>query len=137
MAQRSDVMARCANQIADLSQMKNGAFFDVAELSDLEDKFSSNATLSAGNSATQSGSGVFINKDQTCSFRSTKDHLRIQFLKTGLVCVRSGSRSTDLILAWKMARPRFSSEFGYLTACPTNLRPTCLCNVTSAWTRNF
>ena len=105
MAQRSDVMAKCANQIADLSQMKNGAFFDVAELSELERQvLLERHLISRELCNSQSGSGVFINKDQTCSVMiNEEDHLRIQFLKTGFVCVPSGSKSTDLILAWKMS----------------------------------
>ena len=124
MTQRSDVMARCANQIADLSQMKNGAFFDVAELSDLERQvLLERHLISRELCDSQSGSGVFINKDQTCSVMiNEEDHLRIQFLKTGF-SLRSvwkqidrfdSSLENELDLA-------FSSEFGYLTACPTNL----------------
>jgi protein arginine kinase len=123
-AQRSDVMTRCAEQIADLPQMKHGCFFDISELSALEKQvlverhLISRELCEAG-----AGSGVFINKDQTCSVMiNEEDHLRIQFLKTGF-SMRSvwkqidrldSSLESDLDVA-------FSREFGYLTACPTNL----------------
>jgi protein-arginine kinase len=68
-----------------------------------------------------------------------EDHLRIQFLKTGFSLRSVWKQSTDLILAWKMsstspfllslATHRLPDKLGY--------RPTCLCNVASAWTRNF
>ena len=87
MAQRSEVMARCADQISDLTQMKHGAFFDLAELSDLERQvLVERHLISRELCESQSGSGVFINKDQTCSVMiNEEDHLRIQFLKTGFI----------------------------------------------------
>ena len=124
MSQRSDVMAICANQIADLSQMKNGAFFDVAELSDLERQvLLERHLISRELCDSQSGSGVFINKDQTCSVMiNEEDHLRIQFLKTGFslrsVWKQINQFDSNLENELDLA---FSSEFGYLTACPTNL----------------
>jgi protein arginine kinase len=117
-------MTRCADQIADLPQMKNGAFFDISELSDLEKQvLVERHLISRELCESESGSGVFINKDQTCSVMiNEEDHLRIQFLKTGF-SLRSiwkqidrfdNSLESDLDVA-------FSPEFGYLTACPTNL----------------
>ena len=84
-SQRSDVMTRCADQIAELTQMKHGAFFDIAELSDLEKQvLVERHLISRELCESKSGSGVFINKDQTCSIMiNEEDHLRIQFLKTG------------------------------------------------------
>lgn len=122
--QRSDVMTKCADQIANLPQMKNGAFFDISELSDLEKQvLVERHLISRELCEADSGSGVFINKDQTCSVMiNEEDHLRIQFLKTGF-SLRSiwkqidrfdNSLESDLDVA-------FSPEFGYLTACPTNL----------------
>ena len=36
LSQRGDVMSKCTRQIATLPCMKNGVFFDIVELSDLE-----------------------------------------------------------------------------------------------------
>jgi len=123
-SQRSDVMTKCAERIADLTQMKHGAFFDIAELSDLEkqvlvERHLISRELCEGGS----GSGVFINKDQTCSVMiNEEDHLRIQFLKTGFN-LRSVWKQIDLFDSnlEDGLDVAFSQEFGYLTACPTNL----------------
>ena len=101
-------------------------FFDVAELSELERQvLLERHLISRELCDSQSGSGVFINKDPDLfSHDQRRGHLRIQFLKTGF-SLRSvwkqidrfdSSLENELDLA-------FSSEFGYLTACPTNLVP--------------
>lgn len=123
-AQRSDVMTRCAEQIADLPQMKHGAFYDVADLSNLEKQvLVERHLISRELCEAESGSGIFINKDQTCSVMiNEEDHLRIQFLKTGFnlrsVWKQIDRFDTSLEGGLDIA---FSHEFGYLTACPTNL----------------
>ena len=74
MAQRSDIMTKCAGQIADLTQMKHGAFFDLAELSELEKQvLVERHLISRELCESKSGSGVFINKDQTCSVMINED----------------------------------------------------------------
>lgn len=124
MAQRSDIMTKCAGQIADLTQMKHGAFFDLAELSELEKQvLVERHLISRELCEAESGSGVFINKDQTCSVMiNEEDHLRIQFLKTGF-SLRSVWKQIDRFDSSLESEldVAFSSEFGYLTACPTNL----------------
>lgn len=122
--QRSDILTKCADQIANLTQMKHGGFFDVSELSDLEKQvLVERHLISRELCESDSGSGVFINKDQTCSVMiNEEDHLRIQFLKSGFN-LRSVWRQIDrfdssLESGLDVA---FSHEFGYLTACPTNL----------------
>lgn len=123
-SQRSDVLTKCADQIANLLQMKNGSFFDVADLSDLEKQvLVERHLISRELCESNSGSGVFINKDQTCSVMiNEEDHLRIQFLKTGFnlrsVWKQMDRFDTNLEDGLDVA---FSPEFGYLTACPTNL----------------
>jgi len=123
-SQRSDVLTKCADQIANLLQMKHGSFFDISELSDLEKQvLVERHLISRELCESESGSGVFINKDQTCSVMiNEKDHLRIQFLKTGFnlrsVWKQIDRFDSNLEEGLDVA---FSSEFGYLTACPTNL----------------
>jgi len=124
LSQRSDTMTKCADQIANLAQMKQGAFFEISELSDLEKQvLVERHLISRELCEAETGSGVFINKDQTCSVMiNEEDHLRIQFLKTGF----------NLRSVWKQIDRfdsnleggldvAFSHELGYLTACPTNL----------------
>ncbi|TVP75042.1 MAG: protein arginine kinase [Puniceicoccaceae bacterium] len=123
-AQRSDIMTTCADQITNLPQLKQGAFFDMSELSDLEKQvLVERHLISRELCEAKAGSAVFINKDQTCSVMiNEEDHLRIQFLKTGFslrsVWKQIDRFDTSLEGSLDIA---FSREFGYLTACPTNL----------------
>lgn len=123
-AHRSDVLTKCADKIADLPQMKHGAFFDISELSDLEKQvLVERHLISRELCEAESGAGVFINKDQTSSVMiNEEDHLRIQFLKTGF-SLRSVWKQIDRFdnLLESDLDVAFSPEFGYLTACPTNL----------------
>ena len=122
--QRSDVLAKCAEHLSDLKLMKNGSFFDVSELSDLEKQVMVERHLiSRELCESEQGSGVIINKDQTCSVMiNEEDHLRIQFLKTGFN-LNSVWKQMDLFDSdlEKTLDVAYSAEFGFLTACPTNL----------------
>ncbi len=123
-AQRSDIMSRCAEHICELKNMKSGAFFEISELSDLEKQvLVERHLISRELCENGQGSGVFINKDQTCSVMiNEEDHLRIQFLKTGFslnsVWKQIDHFDSDLEKTLDVA---YSTEFGFLTACPTNL----------------
>ena len=122
--QRREVLTRCADQIRSLPQMDKGALFDVAELSDLEKQVLVERHLISRELCDGAeGAGVYINKGQTCSVMiNEEDHLRIQFLKSGFnlksIWKQIDVFDTDLEKKLDLA---FSSEFGYLTACPTNL----------------
>jgi protein arginine kinase len=122
--QRMEVLAECEREIRALPQMQNGGFFDVSSLSELEKQVLVERHLISRELCEQvAGSGVFINKDQTCSVMvNEEDHLRIQFLKTGfnLKSVWKSINAFDAELEKKID-VAFSPEFGYLTACPTNL----------------
>lgn len=122
--QRRDVLTRCADQLAALPQMNKGSFFDIADLSALEKQVLVERHLISRELCDgEAGTGVYINKDQTCSVMiNEEDHLRIQFLKAGF----------NLKSVWKLIDTfdselektidvAFSEDFGYLTACPTNL----------------
>jgi protein arginine kinase len=122
--QRRDVLTRCAEQIRTLPQMDKGAFFDIAELSDLEKQvLVERHLISRELCEGDAGAGVYINKGQTCSVMiNEEDHLRIQFLKTGfnLKSVWKQIDAFDSELE-KTIDVAFTPEFGFLTACPTNL----------------
>ena len=124
LTQKRDVMTKCTGKIASLPLMKKGLFFEIADLSDLEKQvLVERHLISRELCDVESGSGVFINKDQTCSIMiNEEDHLRIQYLKTGFN-LRSLWNKIDRVddeleSGLDLA---FSKEFGYLTACPTNL----------------
>ena len=121
---RRNLLDFCATQIGAMPRMKKGTFLNVAELSDLEKQvLVERHLISRELCENKKGTGVFINKGQTCSVMiNEEDHLRIQFLKTGF----------NLKSVWKLINAfdselekhidvAFSSELGYLTACPTNL----------------
>ena len=122
--QRRDVLTRCADQLSALPQMNKGSFFDIADLSTLEKQVLVERHLISRELCDgEAGTGVYINKGQTCSVMiNEEDHLRIQFLKSGF----------NLKSVWKLIDAfdselektidvAFSEDFGYLTACPTNL----------------
>lgn len=124
VAQRSAVLSKCAEQLAELPLMDKGAFFAVESLSDLEKQvLVERHLISRELCESESGSGVYINKDQTCAVMiNEEDHLRIQFLKSGFnlrsVWKQIDAFDTELE---KFVDFAFSNDFGYLTACPTNL----------------
>lgn len=124
VVQRRDVLTRCADQLSALPQMNKGTFFDISDLSTLEKQVLVERHLISRELCDgEEGTGVYINKGQTCSVMiNEEDHLRIQFLKTGF----------NLKSVWKLIDAfdselektidvAFSPDFGYLTACPTNL----------------
>ncbi len=124
LSQRRDVLSTCSSQISELVGMKDGAFFEIENLSDLEKQvLVERHLISLELSESKEGSGVCINQDQTCSVMiNEEDHLRIQFMKSGfnLNSVWKLIDSFDSSLE-KSLDVAFSTDFGYLTACPTNL----------------
>lgn len=124
LSERKQVLSACEEQLGGIPLMKKGSFFGLDSLSALEKQvLVERHLISRELSEGDSGSGVFINKDQTCSVMiNEEDHLRIQFLKTGFnlksIWKQIDAFDEALDEALEIA---FSSRFGYLTACPTNL----------------
>jgi protein arginine kinase len=79
--------------------------------------------ISREHAAKSSGSGLVLNKEESlCVMINEEDHLRMQALRPGLQ-LRQAWMSIDQVdteLERKLDYA-FSSELGYLTACPTNL----------------
>lgn len=124
VSQRCDILSQCEEIIGSMPVMERGVFFDIESLSKLEkETLVERHLISRELCDSEKGSGVFIRKDQSCSIMiNEEDHLRIQFIKSGF----------NLKSAWKQINAfdteldrsldvAFSKEFGYLTACPTNL----------------
>ena len=66
--QRRDVLTRCADQISAMPLMKKGTFFDIADLSVLEKQVLMERHLISRELCDgEEGTGVYINKGQTCS----------------------------------------------------------------------
>src|ERR1017187_3007964 len=79
--------------------------------------------VSREHAAKSAGSGVVLNHDETlCVMINEEDHLRMQALRPGLQLrqVWLTIDAADSALEKKLDYA-FSSELGYLTACPTNL----------------
>ncbi|MGB0344066.1 MAG: protein arginine kinase [Coraliomargarita sp.] len=123
-AQRRDVLAKCEQILGQVSNMRGGYFFDAKSLSDLEKQaLVERHLISRELCDAAPGAGVFIRKDQSCSVMiNEEDHLRIQFLKSGF-SLKSAWRQVDAFDSdlEKVFDVAFSPEYGYLTACPTNL----------------
>jgi protein arginine kinase len=123
-AQREEVLAQCRAAVAATPQMKRCFNFAVAELSELERQILVERHLiSRELSGTKSGAGIVISRDQAFSVMlNEEDHLRIQVLRAGFNLKKAWSTidEFDSVLEDHLDYA-FSSELGYLTACPTNL----------------
>jgi len=79
--------------------------------------------ISREHAAKSAGSGLVLNQDETlCFMINEEDHLRMQALRPGLQLREAWTAidQADSALEKKLDYA-FSPEFGYLTACPTNI----------------
>src|SRR5262245_43210398 len=79
--------------------------------------------VSREHAAKNAGSGLVLNREETlCVMINEEDHLRMQALRPGLQLKQAWQAidQVDSKLEKKLAYA-FTSELGYLTACPTNL----------------
>ncbi len=102
-----------------------GAFADSMEHFDATDKqiLVERHLISREHAAKSAGSGFVLSRDETlCVMINEEDHLRMQSLQPGLQLKKAWQAidEVDSRLETKLDFA-FSSELGYLTACPTNL----------------
>lgn len=79
--------------------------------------------ISREHAAKSAGSGMALNREETlCLMINEEDHLRMQALRPGLQ-LRQAWAALDAVDSQleKRLNYAFTSELGYLTACPTNL----------------
>src|SRR5271154_6421132 len=79
--------------------------------------------ISREHAAKNAGSGLVLNKEESlCVMINEEDHLRMQALRPGLQ-LKQAWMAIDMVDSELERRLdyAFSSELGYLTACPTNL----------------
>lgn len=122
--QRKDVLETCLPAVASLSQMKRGITAEVEELSDLEKQILVERHLiSRELSSSPEKAGVVISKDQSVSVMiNEEDHLRIQVIKSGYRFKQAWNSVTGVDTALEDELDyAFSSQIGFLTACPTNV----------------
>lgn len=123
-SQRREILARCQDAIASLKMMEKGTVLEMQNLSDPEKQVLVERHLvSRELSNNKDGAGVIVSRDQSCAVMiNEEDHLRIQVLRSGY----------NFKSAWKIIDKidsgledqldfAFSPEWGFLTACPTNL----------------
>ncbi len=122
--QREEVLAACRGAVTGVTQMKRSLSVGVVDMDDLQKQvLVERHLISRELSGSKAGSGVVINKDQTISVMiNEEDHLRIQVLRSGFQLKKAWTAINDLDSALEEKLDyAFSPQWGYLTACPTNL----------------
>jgi protein arginine kinase len=118
------IASKCAVKLAELSPLQGASVFDISALSELERRVLIERHLVSRELCERpENAWVVISQDQSISIMiNEEDHLRIQVLRSGLHLRRSWRKMNALDNALEACLDfAFSPEFGYLTACPTNL----------------
>lgn len=121
---RANIEATIRERLGDASELADLTFIDVADLEFLDRQFLVERQLISREHADGEGArAVAIDQHEKLSLMvNEEDHLRLQVMKSGL----------DLYTAWeqindvddrieKSINYAFHPDFGYLTACPTNV----------------
>jgi len=123
--QRSEIHESIRRALAHLGLAENGhCYVDLAESNDLTSRFLLERHLISRELANGSGGrGVLFNKSEMLAVMvNEEDHLRIQAIRAGFEVdgafaeIKSIDDRLDEELEFA-----YSDEFGYLTACPTNV----------------
>lgn len=110
--------------VASLPQMKDGFSVAMDQLSPLDRQILVERHLiSREHAAKSAGSGLVLSRDQSCCVMiNEEDHLRMQALRPGLQLRQAWAAIDALDTELESRLPyAFSNDWGYLTACPTNL----------------
>ncbi len=119
-----EILRVCADALGKTKKFKNAAYFNMSEISDfsrellLEDR-----AISRELTENTEAKAAFVSKDKrTSAMINEEDHLRIQTMSEGL-SLASIWRSINLLddAIEEHLEFAFSSSYGYLTACPTNV----------------
>lgn len=121
---RKEIYRKCSEACKGIAAFKGGYQFEIAQLSELErEVLVERHLISPEFVKAKSGSGVMVSKDQGCAIMiNEEDHLRIQVIKGGFN-FKKAFKLADAIdsLLEEVLDYAFSAEWGYLTACPTNI----------------
>ncbi len=122
--QKKDVLSICQKAIKSLPSLKKPVYLSLSDLNELEKKLLlERHCISPELLESKQGTGIVIDKNkQFACMINEDDHLRLQIL----------SPTTEFKRIWNFLdnldselehclEYAFSPEFGYLTACPTNL----------------
>jgi protein arginine kinase len=110
--------------IENLPEMKDSFSETMDSLSTLDKQILVERHLiSREHAAKSAGSGLVLNRDETlCFMINEEDHLRMQALRPGLQLRQAwGAIDAADSQLEKHLEYAFSGEWGYLTACPTNI----------------
>ena len=122
--ERTQTLLQIQPAIQRLPQMADSFASSMDEFSALDKQILVERHLiSREQAARGTGSGLVLNRDETLSVMiNEEDHLRMQSLLPGLQ-IRHAWQTIDAVDSEleKQLNFAFSSELGYLTACPTNL----------------
>jgi len=121
---RREILAHCMEALSSLPAMKASTRLDMDQLEDLEKQILVERHLiSRELTSNNAQSGVIISGDQSCAVMvNEEDHLRIQMVRTGMrfeelwQAIDTVDSAIEEYLDYA-----FSEEYGYLTACPTNM----------------
>lgn len=121
--QLEDVIQQLQKAASQIDYFKDAAFFRMSEIDGVDkDLLVERHLMSHEHAANMEGKGLLVSEEEVLSVMiNEEDHLRIQVLNSGL----------NLFEAWKIINAiddalskklefAFSSQWGYLTACPTN-----------------
>jgi protein arginine kinase len=123
-AQREQILTTCRDAVARLPQMKRCFNFAVSDLGELERQILVERHLiSREHAAKGVGSGLVLNSEESfCVMINEEDHLRMQALRPGLQLKQAWLALDGLDTALQeRVEFAFSDQYGFLTACPTNL----------------
>ena len=121
--QLKDILASCCDTLSHVTKFKRGAIVSVNDLTQLEKQVLTERYMISSELCEAESSGVAISNDQTCSAMiNEEDHLRLQIMRKGFhfdkIWKAIDKIDTDIESSIDYA---FSSQLGYLTACPTNV----------------
>lgn len=121
---KSDVAARACECLDNLAIPAKLSYVDVSTLDELDRQFLVERQLISRELSEGSGArGVAISKDEDIAIMvNEEDHLRVQVLRSGLTldeCWKSIDEIDDAIE--EQVAFAFHDQYGYLTACPTNV----------------
>lgn len=122
--ERVRVLEMIQPAVSDLPEMADALVVSMDNLSALDKQILVERHLiSREHAAKSAGSGLVLNRDETfCVMINEEDHLRMQALRPGLQLRQAWSAidHLDSELEQKL-QYAFHGDWGYLTACPTNL----------------
>jgi protein arginine kinase len=119
----NEILSTLQNVIEETNYLKGSMFLKIGELDNVDKQFLIERHLMSHEHATNpEGKALVVSKEEVLSVMiNEEDHLRMQVMESGF----------DLDEAWKIANTiddvlsekldfAYSTQWGYLTACPTN-----------------